>query len=128
MIKSAAFFDVDRTLLPHNTMERLFLRHLLHKGYLGSKNVWRYLSSAVRYMLNSRTKLAWTQNKHHLRHLEPDLMERLAAECFQERIRPLISCQGRKAVLEHQQEGHLLVLLTGSLEPLARQLGPGVAG
>jgi hypothetical protein len=39
----AAVFDVDRTLLPRTTAERIFVRHLWREGELG----WRQALSAL---------------------------------------------------------------------------------
>ena len=120
---TAAFFDVDRTLLPGNTMERLFLRHLIYGGHMSLASLISHLTYGFRNMRRGEQSEAWHQNKRYLRHLEPELLECLAAECFTKRILPLISPVGREKLVEHQVKGHLVVLLTGSLEPLALQLG-----
>jgi HAD superfamily hydrolase (TIGR01490 family) len=51
----------------------------------------------------------------------------LARRCYEEEIAPLLSQAGRAAVREHREQGHITVLLSGSLdfllEPLQRDLG-----
>ena len=121
--KTAAFFDVDRTLLPGHTMERLFVRHLWRHGYLGIRALWRHILHAVSRSKRVATKRSWNEYKGYLRDLKPEELQPLAEQCFNECILPRISQTGRKKVQEHQKAGHFVVLLTGSLEPLARLLG-----
>jgi HAD superfamily hydrolase (TIGR01490 family) len=122
--KTAAFFDVDRTLLPRCTMERLFLPYLLSCGWLRIRDLARYAWQGVWGLRAVGGKFrGWHQNKQHLKYKDSGELNQLAAECFHSRIRPRISDTGRRAVEEHRRAGHLVVLLTGSLEPLARELG-----
>ena len=121
--KTAAYFDVDRTLLPRCTMERLFLPYLLKSGWLRIRDLGRYVLRGIWGLTGGEKFRGWHQNKQHLKNKDPEELNRLAADCFEAKIRPRISQTGRKAVEKHRKAGHLVVLLTGSLEPLAHQLG-----
>lgn len=118
--RPAAFFDVDRTLVVPTSMEKVFVPFLIQRRYLRAPDLGRYLL-ALALELGAGNGGAH-HNKYHLKYKDPDELERLAAECFRSRIRPRISPVGRAAVDEHRRQGHLVVLLTGSLEPLAQQL------
>ena len=117
----AAFFDVDKTLVPRRTMERVFLPFLLERRYLRMRDLARYVGFVARNLSDLDDDLIH-RNKYHFKYKDPWELNRLAAECFHSRILPLLSEKGRRAVEEHQRAGHMIILLTGSLEPLADQL------
>ena len=127
---AAAFFDVDRTLLPGRTMERIFLRYLLARGQLTPADLARFLAGAVR-ALGGSPGPALQANKRHLKNKNAGSLERLAFDCCARKIVPKLSRAGCEAVKRHLAAGHLVVLLTGSLQPLAealrRELGADLA-
>ena len=129
--RAAAFFDVDRTLLPGHTMERIFLRYLLAEGQLTPTDLARFLGGALRGLIASPGGSVLHSNKQHLRNKDADALERLAGDCFAQKIAPRLSPAGREAVRKHLALGHMVVLLTGSLQPLAealrRELGAHLA-
>lgn len=120
-LRSAAFFDVDRTLVGPRSMERVFVSRLIRERFLGPGDLARYLGHLARNLDGVGSGLTKT-NKHHLRHKDPRDLARLARRCFSQDIAPLISPAGRAAVAEHRRQGHLVVLLTGTLQPLAELL------
>lgn len=119
--RAAAFFDVDRTLVRPHSMERVFACFLIRRRYLGPTDLCRYLGFIARN-LGCLGQGLLADNKYHLRHKDSAELGRLAAECFQSQIVPRISRAGRLAVDRHRQRGHLVVILTGSLQPLAELL------
>lgn len=119
--RAGAFFDVDRTLVGPRSMELVFAAFLIERRYLRPADLARYLGFWARHPARLRPGLL-PENKYHLRHKDPAELQALALECFQRRIKPSISLDGRRAVEQHCHSGHLVVLLTGSLEPLAELL------
>lgn len=115
---AAAFFDVDRTLVGPESMEKLFARFLIRKRFLGPGDLGRYLAYLARHWERLGSGLV-KENKYHFKDKDPEELQRLAGECFMGEIRPRISPAGRRMVRQHQAAGHLVVLLTGSLGPLA---------
>ncbi|KIX15229.1 HAD family hydrolase [Dethiosulfatarculus sandiegensis] len=118
---SAAFFDVDRTLIPGHSMERVFMPFLWKAGYLRPADFGRYLSFIAKNLDKNLRDLLY-HNKHHFRDKDSEELNRLAETCFRSRILPLISPKGRQAVEKHQKNGRVVVILTGSLHPLAESL------
>lgn len=118
--KTAAIFDVDRTLVVPTSMERLFLPFLIRRRWVTPGDLARYLGYAARNW--NRPGSEALNNKLHLKDKDPEELARLAAECFHMKIRGRVSPVGRRAVLDHRRQGHVVVLLTGSLEPLAQEL------
>jgi putative phosphoserine phosphatase/1-acylglycerol-3-phosphate O-acyltransferase len=107
-------------------MERVFVAHLVREGFLGPGDLARYLTRYLAVCLASGRGGAGPgpaqANKRHLRHKDPGDLHRLARRCFHQEIAPLISPAGRQAVAEHRRQGRLVVLLTGTLQPLAELL------
>ena len=118
--QTAAIFDVDRTLVVPTSMEMVFVPFLIRRGYLRAPDLARYVLLYLARGLNGDASAS--QNKAHLQGKDPYELERLAAECFQSKILPRISPEGRRRLNDHRQQGHLVVLITGTLEPLAAQI------
>src|SRR5690606_9787725 len=122
----AAVFDVDRTLLPDTTAERLFLRFLLRERVLGA----RAAAETLRFLAVSGWRHPVRDLRAHrpwLRGQQEATMVALGARCFEEMIGPRLAKRGIERVRDHIQEGHQTVLLSGSLpyvlQPMARMLG-----
>jgi putative phosphoserine phosphatase/1-acylglycerol-3-phosphate O-acyltransferase len=122
----AAVFDVDRTLLPDTTAERLFLSYLVKERAVGA----RALFETLRFMaVKGRTNPVMATRRHrpYLRGARVELITDLGARCFEEKIRPRISRRGVERVQHHLRDGHQPVLLSGSIpqviRPLADALG-----
>jgi HAD superfamily hydrolase (TIGR01490 family) len=120
MGRIAAVFDVDQTLIQGKT-EILFFRYLVRHGLLPTPRALSYLG-----------RLAWSprerfRDKTYLQGLPVAETLHLARKCYQENIAPRLSAAGSACVREHQDQGHDIVLLTGSLAfltlPLKEALG-----
>lgn len=126
----AAVFDVDRTLLPRTTAERLFVRLLWREGELG----WRQALAGLLFTLRhpGRSLVAeWRVERPYLRGKEQQRVAALARRCFEEEIRPRLAARGLERLRRHQGDGVLTVLLSGSLaeliEPMREHVGADVA-
>jgi len=122
----AAVFDVDRTLLPDTTAERLFLSYLIRERVLGI----RAILETVRFVsVRGRNSplMATRRHRPYLRGTNVDVISELGARCFEEKIRPRLAGSGIERVQRHLREGHQPVLLSGSLPqiilPMAAALG-----
>ncbi|MBK6799801.1 MAG: HAD-IB family hydrolase [Acidobacteria bacterium] len=120
----AAVFDVDGTLI-ERSMERIFLGFLWNRGELGFKNLFNLLQGAMESILAGQSPVlankAWLRGKHDL------TLRRLARDCFETEIRPKLLPAAVERLRWHQDSGHYLILISGSLdmllEPLAEFLG-----
>lgn len=120
-LKPAAFFDVDRTLVGPPSMERIFIAYLIRKGYLKPSDIMRFLGFLARNLGGLNRELV-QNNKHHFKNKTTEQFKDMARQCFEKDIVRRISPRGRRAVDQHRWQGHFVVLLTGSLEPLAEML------
>jgi HAD superfamily hydrolase (TIGR01490 family) len=123
----AAVFDVDRTLVPVTTTERVFIRYLFRKRVIGLGAIVRMGLAVVRQIGQASPYEAIRRQRAYLAGQPYDKMRRLAARCFETEIKPRISKAGLEAIAAHKAQGHTIVLLSGSLdfllEPLKEYLG-----
>lgn len=127
MSDTAAFFDMDRTLIEVNSA-RLWVEFLWREGELRKRDLLRSAAGLVGYKLAvvDMEKLAREAVFRLSGQLETEMRARIAA-WYESEIRPTISDRMRAVVEEHRTDGHRTVLLTASspyvAEPLAEELG-----
>jgi HAD superfamily hydrolase (TIGR01490 family) len=120
-----AFFDVDNTLIPGVAIEVKFFRYLFQRGLVGLSegmhSVWHLLRHMPPISLHPLR-----ERKLYLAGKLPASIEPLAEEFVRSQILPRISGDGLAVLRTHQQAGHHVVLITGSLDfliaPLAAML------
>ena len=124
-----AVFDVDRTLLPGTTAERLFLRYLWEKRELGPREALLTAGFTLRHLRPTPSRIAQSIRRHrpYLRGKDLAEMQQLGADCFVRDIRPRLAARGIETVAAHRAQGHTTVMLSGSLwfllQPMAEFLG-----
>lgn len=122
----AAVFDVDNTLLPGTSSERLFILYVVRQRYLGPRAALATLQVMARHARRGPF-YALRHHRPYLRGWRLADLERLGEEAVQATIVPRLSARAVATVRRHQALGHLLALLSGSLPfllaPLARHLG-----
>ncbi len=125
--KIAAIFDVDGTLLAGSSMERTFAGFLFQRGLLGWREGLSFLAEGVASAAHGQAPFA--SNKAWLRGRSVPQIRRLARECFESEIAPRLLPAAVAQLRWHQDAGHFVMLLSGSLdlllEPLAEHLGIG---
>jgi HAD superfamily hydrolase (TIGR01490 family) len=120
----ADVFDVDRTLVPVTTTERLFIRYLLRTHVIG----WSVATKTALFVLRSIARQRITpfeairRQRAYLRGLSYSKMQQVAQQCFDSDIKPRLSQAGLDAIEEHRAQGHMIVLLSGSLDFLLQPL------
>lgn len=107
----AAFFDLDGTLIAEPSMEIRFFSALRQNGDIPLLNYPRWACESLRLLRGGLTKIQHA-NKRYLSGVERDLIYRhvAAIPIFDEAISRLAW---------HARQGHMLVLVSGTLEPLA---------
>jgi HAD superfamily hydrolase (TIGR01490 family) len=120
-----AIFDIDGTLVEGST-ERRFWRYLLKRGHQGPRQVLAYLMFWLRYFPVLRTATA-KKNKAYLYMLETERVRALAERFVAEEVLPRLYGPAVQRLQRHLRDGDTVVLLSGTLEPiacaLARALG-----
>jgi HAD superfamily hydrolase (TIGR01490 family) len=108
----AAFFDLDGTLIAKPSLEKRFFRALCRNGAIPLGSYARWILEALRLLPSGIVKVQQA-NKRYLCGVDRDLVFRYVGEIpiFDEAIARLAW---------HVHQGHELVLVSGTLEPLAQ--------
>jgi HAD superfamily hydrolase (TIGR01490 family) len=115
-----AIFDIDGTLVEGST-ERRFWRYLLKRGHQGPRQVLAYALFWLRY-LPVFGRLTPKKNKAYLYKLDTARVRRLARSFVAEEILPRLYAPAVLRLQRHLRRGDTVVLLSGTLEPIARAL------
>ena len=112
-------FDIDGTLLPGTSCERLFFRHLLREKIIGLRNL---ISFGIRGIALMPRGLVYTlkANKGYLRGFSPDYLAGIGREFFKGHVSKRISAKGISRIEEHRRNGDKIMLLSGMPEFLLR--------
>jgi HAD superfamily hydrolase (TIGR01490 family) len=131
----AAFFDLDGTLVPLPSMEKRFFAMLRYRRLIGIKNYFSWLVEAAQQAHRGIDQIMHA-NKMYLRGVRVDLEGGTdrpvglwnADETRETRVgrRPArmpvpLYPQAIERVTWHAARGHLIVLVSGTLEPLAER-------
>lgn len=119
----AAIFDVDGTLIADDSLERIFFRFLWRYDEIGLCALWRAAGGAVRALAGGG---AVADDKAWLRGQDAGRLKRLARDCFEQEIARRLLPAATARLRWHQQAGHRIILLSGTLDvlldPLAEYL------
>ncbi|MCF7853243.1 MAG: HAD family phosphatase [Candidatus Pacebacteria bacterium] len=120
---SLTFVDFDGTLLDGCSSEKLFFRWLLRRRMMGSRQVLAFSLFPLRWGVCYGWDV-WKKNKAYLCGLSVGAVEKAAAlfvdECLVARLyQPMV-----KRLCEHAAAGDVTVLLTGTLDCIAKVVAP----
>src|SRR5438105_12358164 len=121
----AAFFDLDNTIVPGSAIEHPYFRLLWRRGLVGPKDLLR----SVGVLLREVPPFTFDPLRRYKAYLAGKPIEAIEASAqgfFWGQVCPRISEQAHRAIEEHREQGHRLVLLTGCpdflVAPLATYL------
>ena len=125
-LRSAAFFDVDHTVLSINS-GTAWIRNLRRQGRISWKQTLRSIGWLLQYRASLLDFEAMTRRAlRDYRGLEADVLRDEVREWFHREVEPTISPHARACIEEHRARGHVLVLLTSATRylslPLAERL------
>jgi HAD superfamily hydrolase (TIGR01490 family) len=123
-----ALFDLDHTLLPHDTDEQ-WVEFLLDKGKLERTSYEAANRDLVeRYARGEASAIEFTE--FYLSTLTPfttEELDTLHAAFLRERILPAIPAAARALIAKHRKLGHMMILTTATSRfisgPIATELG-----
>lgn len=118
------FVDLDGTLISISS-EKYFLAGLFRKRILGFTDMARFIGGYVMHpLLTAREGKGW--NRTYLRGLDPEKVEREASSCAAVLIRNHLRPWTAASIDELSSAGGVTVLLSASLEPIARGVASGL--
>src|SRR5215470_4157130 len=112
----AAFFDMDGTLVEKPSLERRFFRALRHEGKIPLRNYLAWFAEAARLAPNGLTYVL-QGNKAYLRGIRPSGLRAARVVRNVPFFPEAVDC-----VAWHAANGERIVLVTGTLEVLAREI------
>ncbi len=115
-----AIFDIDGTLV-RGSSERLFWRYLLLRGKQGPRQILAFLLFMLRYLPIGGIHTP-RKNKAYLSGLAVDEVEALAREFVAEKLLQRLYEPAVARLKQHLRRGDVVVLLSGTLYPIARAL------
>lgn len=124
--RSAAIFDLDNTLLPGASAERLFIRYLIVRRHLSLRAALQTLALIARSSRQGPLQVL-RRRRPYLRGWEVARLEALGEEAVASVIAPRLAPRGVACLRAHREAGRVTALLSGSLPfllaPIARLLG-----
>jgi HAD superfamily hydrolase (TIGR01490 family) len=117
----AAFFDLDNTLLPGEASEVRFFRSLWRRKVVG----WAELRASVSHLARHIPPLSLQplrERKLYLAGKPAQVIEPLGEEFCREELCPVVAADGMRKMEEHRQAGHIIILITGSLDFLVQPI------
>jgi HAD superfamily hydrolase (TIGR01490 family) len=114
-----AFFDLDGTLLAPPSLEWRFIGHLLERDEIRTQNMTDWVAESAR-TLRHGWRCRVFANKHYLAGIHESFVEEWANTTTQGSL-PWFA-QGIDRMRRHLECGHRVVLVTGTLAPLARAI------
>lgn len=116
----AAFFDLDGTLVALPSLERRFFQMLRYRRVMAAKNYWLWLAEAVRLAPRGLSAI-WHGNKMYLRGVAVDRR-------VERGLKPATSFfeDGIERAAWHAKQDHTIVIVSGTLEPLAQEIARAI--
>ncbi len=126
-MKPYIFFDLDRTLLPYDTM-LLFCNYILRKERVRSLYLVIFLPAILLRFMGIISQLQFKRVFFSfLFRMRVPTLEKYSKDFVQETLRPLFFPELLALIKQHRDAGHFLVLNTASIEPyvkhIAKELG-----
>ena len=126
-MKTAAFFDMDLTLVRRNTAT-MWLRFLRRRGEIGVVKALRAMTWIAQYKLSVLDMEAVTARASaDIRGSSEAEMIEKCLEFTMREVVPHVAPRGRERLAFHREKGHVVAILSSSTpyvtEPLARYLG-----
>jgi HAD superfamily hydrolase (TIGR01490 family) len=115
-----ALFDIDGTLV-RGSSERLFWLYLAMRGRQGPRQILAYLLFLIRYLPTGGIHTI-KKNKAYLSGLRADEVATLARDFVHTRLIKRLNEPAVQRLKQHLQRRDFVVLLSGTLEPIARAL------
>ena len=134
MVKSAAFFDLDKTLLSKSST-LAYVKPLYDGGLISRNAVLRGAYSQFVYQLagadHDQMEQARVQLSEMVRGWDVAKIEEIVNEALDSVIEPIVYAEGLKLIAEHHAAGRDVVIISSSgtevVEPIAARLGADIA-
>jgi HAD superfamily hydrolase (TIGR01490 family) len=126
-----AVFDVDGTILPGTSMERILIRDMIGKGLIPVRSFFVFSCIALKSVCRRGGIREFLRNKQYFRGLPERPMARFSRRLIDEKIVPRIPAAVHREMERLRKSGYRILLMSGAPEfmlgPLAERLGADMA-
>lgn len=112
-------FDVDGTLLPGTSCERIFTRFLVKNRIVNFSHLFSFIGRGVALIPKGKSHII-SANKGYLRGFSVEYMDKIGKEFFNNHVEDRISKKGLETLTGHKMRGHRVILLSGMPEFLLK--------
>jgi HAD superfamily phosphoserine phosphatase-like hydrolase len=112
-------FDIDGTILPGTSCERLFVRHLVQQKILKVTQLINFCTRALT-LLPQGIPYTTKANKGYLRNFRVDDIAKIGQSFFESDVIARISPKGIERIKKHVQDGEKVILFSGMPDFLLR--------
>jgi putative phosphoserine phosphatase / 1-acylglycerol-3-phosphate O-acyltransferase len=112
-------FDIDGTILPGTSCERLFVRHLVQQKILKVTQLINFCIRAIE-LLPQGIPYTTKANKGYLRNFRGDDIAKIGRDFFESDVIARISPKGIERIKKHVQDGEKVILFSGMPDFLLR--------
>ena len=112
-------FDIDGTILPETSCEKLFVRYLIKQKILRFPHACNFSIRALALLPNG-IYYTTKANKGYLRNFDVAELTAIGKSFFESHVKNRISPRGLKRVNEHTRSGDSVILLSGMPDFLLR--------
>ncbi|HKL63926.1 MAG TPA: HAD-IB family hydrolase [Woeseiaceae bacterium] len=116
-----AVFDIDGTLVAGPSTEKRFFLWLLRRGVLGPRRVFAFLWFNLRWLPRYGRHVA-KKNKAYLSGLDSERFAREAQAFVADEVASALYAPAVARLHRHRAAGDVIVLLSGTLQPIAEEL------
>jgi HAD superfamily phosphoserine phosphatase-like hydrolase len=117
-----AVFDVDGTVLPGTSMEKILITALFKYGMIQIRSVSVFFFMAVRSFFQGTGISAFLKNKQYFRGLPESMMVRLSSKLVRTEVIPRIPGAVQVEMDRLRRSGYRIALMSGAPEFLLRPL------
>ncbi len=117
-----AVFDVDGTLLPGTSMEKVFIRYLLINRHLPVKNLIYFSFNGFVRILSYGLEEGLAGNKGYIKGLPVSSVDEWAETCYGKNIKPAISDAGLEKLESLRNSKYKILIISGSPSFLVQRL------
>jgi putative phosphoserine phosphatase / 1-acylglycerol-3-phosphate O-acyltransferase len=105
-------FDIDGTVLPGTSCERLFVRYLIHNGILSPSNFVNFIIRGI-LLLYKNPVYSLKANKGYLRGFSTERISAIGLEFFNTEVASRISKVAIERINEHKRRSERVIIFSG---------------
>jgi HAD superfamily phosphoserine phosphatase-like hydrolase len=126
-----AVFDVDGTILPRASMERILIRELIREGLIPVRSFFLFFFYALRSVCRKGGRSEFLENKRYFQDLPERQLALFSKGLVDEKVMARIPAAAVDEMRALRESGYKILLMSGAPEfllcPLAERLGADAA-